>query len=510
MSSDLLAHHTHPVETALLARELQYQTMLDSALDGFWVIDLQGRILDCNQACCELLGYDKTELLQHTIFDVAGEGAKEKFLARVLRIVTLGRERFETLHRRSDGRLIELEVSAHYVPHLDGRIYAFLHDITARKQAEVVQSRYALILQHARDAFLLITLDGRIIEANEAAQTLYHYTREQLLGLKIRDLRPDEAPEVIRHQMEEALASGVLFETWHKRKDGVLLPVEISSRGVQIAGEEVLLSVIRDISARKESEMALRQSEQQLRQAQKMAAIGTLAGGIAHDFNNMLFAITGFAAMALKQAENNQVLCGDLTQIMTASRHSSELVRQLLIFSRQTEQEHVAVAVTPIIKETCALLRATLPVTIHIALEIKTKHDVILTDPVQFQQIIMNLGTNACHAMRDRGGVMTLRLEEPGQVAHPEGVGAPEGWLRFSVQDTGCGIPSEHLERVFEPFFSTKAVGDGTGLGLSVVHGIVTASNGFIEVESTVEHGSTFKVYLPLLAATASAAEPKP
>jgi PAS domain S-box-containing protein len=988
---------------ALQASEEQYRTMLASAMDGFVVVDLQGKVLDCNAAFCALFGYAREEMLRLAIPDLIDQETGKEFRGRVQQIIAQGAQRFESNHLRRDGTQFAAEVSAHYSPLMGGRLIVFVRDITARKQAEALQQRYQLILQHARDVFLLVMLEGQIVEANEAAVQFYGYTRAELLGLNVRDLRAHDAPQLIKLQMEAARSSGVLFETYHSHKDGHLLPVEVSSRGVQMAGEELLLSIVRDIAARQAAERGLRENEQrlsqlaevtgeliwevdaqglityindvsktmlgyepaeligkvhfyelitddiredlarktysafalrqkldalactsktkdgrildlvvtglprldaqgnflgyrganrdvtaqkqaersihelaerldlathaahigvwdfdvahdhllwndqmyelygrtaasftptyaawraalhpddnershetlqnaladrqdyasefrivcpdggirhvevhahiirdaegravrilginmditrkkleaealqlakenfrhlveeindaiyevntdgvityaspvfhalfgfenaelvghvfsefilpedqpaalaahqaglqghndlsefriqakdgaihwvrsssqpiqnagrvrglrgtiaditeskaaqtalwaseerfraivektsdcflltdgagiityasptifgivgrtpeallghyllenahaesrreaqlvlgrllaqpqdpiritirvkhedgtwrlleclatnllehraiksllihcqditareslerQLRQAQKLEAIGTLAGGVAHDFNNMLFAIMGFTSMALKRAKKDKVLTEDLEQVLSASRRSSELVRQLLIFSRQGEKASVEVAVTPILKETCRLLRATVPTTINIQLALQATHDVVRADPVQVQQVIMNLGTNAFHAMREKGGVMTLQLDELAQASHPENLEAPQGWLRLCVSDTGCGIPVEHRDRLFEPFFTTKAVGEGTGLGLPVVHGIVTTAGGFIEIESEVGLGTTFKIYLPLLASAAS------
>ena len=244
--------------------------------------------------------------------------------------------------------------------------------------------------------------------------------------------------------------------------------------------------------------------ERQFRQAQKMEAIGTLAGGVAHDFNNMLFAIIGFTSMALKRAKKDKLLTEDLEQVLTASRRSADLVRQLLIFSRQGEKASVEVAVTPILKETFKLLRSTVPASIAFRLQMQAAHDVVKADPIQIQQIIMNLGTNAFHAMREQGGTLTFQLEELPQAPQRQELEAPHGWLRLSVSDTGCGIAQENIERIFEPFFSTKEVGKGAGLGLAVVHGIVTGAKGFIEVESEPGQGTTFKLHLPLLASAAA------
>ncbi len=259
-------------------------------------------------------------------------------------------------------------------------------------------------------------------------------------------------------------------------------------------------------ASREQQEQAvetLRSSQGRLIQSEKLRAIGTLAGGIAHDFNNLLGAILGFSELALEEVPKEGPANRHLRQVLKAGLRAKDLVRQILVFSRQSAPQRVKVRLSTLIDETARLLRAAIPVTVEIRSLIDTPEDVVVADPTQLHQALMNLGTNASHAMREKGGMLTFALAE--FVAPEGGVGAeapqlkPGAYLRLSVTDTGHGMERAVQERIFEPFFTTKPVGEGTGLGLSVVHGIIENHDGLITVQSMPEAGTTFTIFLPRL-----------
>jgi len=274
-----------------------------------------------------------------------------------------------------------------------------------------------------------------------------------------------------------------------------------------------MLSAILDVTERKQAEEQREALEAQLRRAQKMDAVGTLAGGIAHDFNNILSAIVGNVELARQDVGTGHPALESLDEIRKASRRAKDLVNRILAFSREQPQPQHAIALSPVVEEAVKLLRATLPAGIELAVSLAADTPEVLADPTQIHQVIVNLGANAWQAMEQgKPGRIEIRVEgiAVGDAAARRGL-QPGRYAHLSVQDSGHGMDAATQERIFEPFFTTKDVGSGTGLGLSVVHGIVEGHKGAILVESEPGHGTTFHLYFPAAAACANddAAEPE-
>ena len=252
-------------------------------------------------------------------------------------------------------------------------------------------------------------------------------------------------------------------------------------------------AMVMDISRRKGL-------EKQLFQAQKMEAIGTLAGGIAHDFNNILSPISGYTEMLLMDAGENESEKKQLAIILDCVNHAKKLVNQILIFSRQKKHELKPLSAGDLVRESMILVRSSLPAIIKVNVTIDKNCGYILADPVQIHQVIMNLVTNAFHAMEEKGGILDISLQEAktfGQ-GFSKSASKAKNYVRLTVKDTGIGIAPDILDRIFDPYFSTKQEGKGSGIGLSVVHGIVESHGGYIKVESNKEKGTRFDVYLPV------------
>jgi len=280
-----------------------------------------------------------------------------------------------------------------------------------------------------------------------------------------------------------------------------------------VDGRLVRIQIATDITRIKELQEKQLQSEAQLRQAHKMEAVGTLAGGVAHDFNNILAAIIGFAELALLDLPAGLPARSNLDQILRSALRGRDLVKQILSFSRRSEQERIPIHLEPVVRETLKMLRATVPTTIEITQEFGPDLAVVEADPTQMHQLILNLAGNAVDAMKESGGTLAVRVENitVDRSLAAKHLDLKEGrYLKITVEDSGTGIPPEILARIFDPFFTTKGVGSGTGMGLSVVHGIVQSHGGVITVESSPGQGAAFHLYLPAAESQAGAVRPEP
>jgi len=311
-------------------------------------------------------------------------------------------------------------------------------------------------------------------------------------------------PEAVRSALttaiETAIESGAVVPLEYTlSEDGG--PREFEARIVRSGADEVV-ATIRDITERKGAEAHRERLEQQLRQSQKMEAIGTLAGGIAHDFNNILTAILGYAELMRGQVRGQSGVEERLAEISKAGVRAKDLVSQILTFSRRREHTRSPMSLGPAIDEALRLLRAAIPASIEIDAVVDPNLPPVLADATQIHQVVMNLASNAAAAMAGGPGRLRVRCSEvelDAATATDAGVSAGR-FVSLSIEDSGCGMPPEILERIFDPFFTTKGPGEGTGLGLSVVHGIVRAHEGVILVDSRVGEGSVFRIYFPALA----------
>jgi len=367
-------------------------------------------------------------------------------------------------------------------------------EIIARRRAE---DKYRSIFNNTGTATILIEADMTFSMMNENALRLLGYTRDEIEGkMKTGDfIKGDHFKTIREYHLSRRNGNHNApseYETQLINKNGEVKDVFI--RVGMIPETQVSIASLIDITEKK-------RMESQLRQSQKMQAIGILSGGIAHDFNNILAGIMGYAELAISDVADSKKTLKRLNCIITASNRAKELIRQILMFSRQTEQKQELIHLNEILEETMKLIRATTPATIRVDRLSSVTIDPILADPAQIHQIILNLCTNAVHAMGGEVGVLSKKLEsvELNSKSALQTTGLSAGrYARLTVADTGHGMTSSTMERIFDPFFTTKKNGDGTGMGLSVVHGIVTRLQGAITVKSELGKGSTFQVYFPV------------
>ena len=355
------------------------------------------------------------------------------------------------------------------------------------------ERRFRTLFEASGEGIMVADLHSRsFLYANPAVCRVLGYSPDEILEMNISDLwHADQllgiqSPFDARTQGEVPILSAVPFH----RTDGQIIHVEIRAYPLEMDDRPCLLGFISDVTEKLVLQQERIKLEAHLQQAQKMEAIGTLAGGIAHDFNNILGIIMGFAEISMMNHEQRGEHSGELDQIVKAANRAKDLVKQILAFSRQGEQEQRPLQVDLVVKEALKMLRASLPTTIDIRQELRSSA-VVNADPTQIHQIIMNLCTNASFAMRAHGGLLEVRLlDVDPDFRMPHSDLLPGPYLELLVRDTGCGMSREILDRIFDPFFTTKVLGEGTGLGLSVVHGIVKSYGGAITVQSEPDKGS--------------------
>jgi two-component system, cell cycle sensor histidine kinase and response regulator CckA len=366
------------------------------------------------------------------------------------------------------------------------------------KKAEAV---YCSLINSSADAIVLYDLEGRTQYVSSAFTKLFGWSLDELKGKRI-DYVPEAELEKSIDYINNAIHRGISchgFESKRYKKDGRLVDVSVSASGYtdhegKLSG---LLVILRDISEQK-------RLEAQIRHAQKMEAIGTLASGIAHDFNNILSIILGNSELALYGLPKSKPLYSFLEEIRIASHRAKDVVKQLLSFSRKTEEKRYPINIVPIVTESLKLLRSSVPANIEFRQNISRNSYTILAEPTQIHQIMINLCTNAVHAMEKNGGYLDITLEKKeifseNRELHPD---LKEGkYLKLSISDNGHGIAPGHLERIFEPYFTTKDIGKGSGMGLAIVHGIVKNHEGIIKVSSILDQGTTFDIFFPAIEA---------
>ncbi len=504
-------------EAILRRQQEELQVLFDLNPAMIWFKDTHNNHLRVNKRAADAIGLPVSEIEGHPAAHVYPEEA-EHFYADDLKVILARQPKLGIIECIHDAAGREQWVQTDKVPYFDAEgnvvgIVVSSQDITARRESERAlresEERFRQLAENINEVFwVLDPINERILYVSPAYETVWGRSCETLYG-RPRDwldaIHPEDRPRV-DISMTACLATGNYDETYRVlHPDGTLRWVH--DRGFPVRDEQ---GNIYRIVGTAEDITENRQLQTQFFQAQKMEAIGTLAGGIAHDFNNILGGIIGYTELARLRTKNDPRTTEYLDAVFLAGRRAVDLVRQILAFSRHQEHQKSIVQLRHLVAESMQLLRATIPTTIEFSLHL-TKADPVMADPSQIHQIVLNLCTNAAHAMKDRPGKLEVRLDN----CHVDEVLAsslpklrPGPHVRLIVADTGCGIPTAVVNRIFEPFFTTKSPGEGTGLGLSVVHGIMQSHEGAVSVESRPGAGTTFSLYFPALPQTDAAAAP--
>ncbi len=498
---------------ALRESEEKFRKIFEEGPLGMAIISPDNRIVRVNNRLCRMLGYEEGELKALRVSDITHEQDlfEDSHLAERAYLGEIPYYRVEKCYITKNRETLRAHVTGTFIRDGNGTpLYGLkmIEDITDRKKAEEElrqsEQRFKGLFECAPDPYYLLDLNGKLTDCNKAATDILGCSRDELIGRSIYELNLFSSKDL------EAAVSvldrsrfdypSLPEEFTLNLGDDRQVSLEVRSFPTIIGGQTMVLGIARDITERKRMEEERKQIEAQLHHSQKMEAIGTLAGGIAHDFNNILSAIIGYSDLALCEMSKESQPHYYVEQVLKSGFRAKDLVKQILEFSRQGNLEKKPLKLCSIVNETVKLLKATIPSSIDIVVNLSAEYDWILADATQMHQVLMNLCTNAWQAMREGVGTLRVNLEEicvdsSMRNIHPE---LREGLhLKLEISDTGHGMSPEVMGRIFEPYFTTKGIGEGTGLGLAVVQGIVKDHEGAISVESRPEKGTTFGIFLP-------------
>jgi PAS domain S-box-containing protein len=504
-------------DAALRESEEKYRTILDNIEDGYFEVDLEGNFTFFNDALCRLIGYSPAAMTGMNNREYMDEENAQKVFQTFNRVYETSKPAkvFDWEIIKVDGSKSHVDASVSLMTDPEGNRIGFrgiARDVTKHKQSEIArresEAKYRQLLNHAPAGIYEVDfIKGKFVSVNDVICEYSGYTRQELLTMSALEILTKDGQKKFLERLDkifkgQKVPSTVEFKI--RAKTGREFWVLINSSTIYATDgrPKGATVVVHDITEQKQAEEEKKSLEYQLQQAQKMEAIGTLAGGIAHDFNNILSVIIGYTELILMNANVDAEVRQNLKEIFNASKHARDMVKQILAFSRQNKQERKPIQVAHIVKEAIKMLRASLPATISIQQHIEKDTGVIEADPTQIHQVLMNLCTNAAHAIDEKDGVLAIHLGniELDQKAAADIPDLKTGsYLKLSVKDSGEGIHPDARQQIFNPYFTTKEKGKGTGLGLAVVQGIVKSNNGAVTVESEAGKGAAFHVYLPTI-----------
>jgi PAS domain S-box-containing protein len=505
------------VKDNLRDSQQRYQDFIDNAPIGIFTLDADGRFVYGNQKLAAITGYGGNSW-RETLFETMIAPDDLPLVEQLVRDRLEGRGSdapYEIRAVHAGGRIIWIRINSETLyekdddgaTHLSG-VLAFVEEVTGRKAAEaalrVSERRFRDMAELLPETIFEADADGRLTFVNRKGFELFGIEAEDLSrGVSVYDmLRPADRPRA-RQSVARILAGEDVGLTEYTacRPDGTPFPVLFHSAAVLHADQPTgIRGFVVDMTREK-------RLEAEVRKAHKMEAVGTLSGGIAHEFNNILGIILGFSEMGIDDVDASHPAHGYLKEIYTASLRGKAIVEQLLSFCRKAEETKKPISIGDVLNDSVRLLKAGLPEIVHFSVNAPPELPRIDGDYSQVQQLIVNLSKNAADAMKAQPGHLSISLAavDLPRSASADPVELPDGrYVKLSVADTGGGIPPEHLDRVFDPFYTTKAVGEGSGMGLAVVHGIVEAHGGTIQIDSRQGRGTTVAVYFPALPATAA------
>ena len=497
-------------EEKLKESEERYRSLTETATYAIISADCNGTIISWNKGAQTLFGYTTEEVLGKPLTILMPEKYRSAHtkaikLVRETGILKTRGKTIEVVGVKKDGNEFPLELSLGYWTKGKEVFYSgIIRDITKRKQDEEKLRKLSQAVEQSPAAVIITDNEGNIEYVNNKFCEITEYSSEEVIGKNPRILKSGEKPAEEYKKLWDTIKSGKEWrgEFHNKKKNGELFWEQARISPIKNQNGEIthFLSVKEDITEKKKSDEKLKENENQIRQSQKMEAIGTLAGGIAHDFNNMLTGIIGYTELTMESLSPEGDLYGNLQKALRSSFSARDIVAQLLTFSRKTKEEKEILQLGDLISDTLKLIGSSLPSNVTIEKLIDKNIPQIMGSEVQMQQILMNLCINAGHAMPDGG---TLKITLKGHCFDNFNVLANQEISGFyavlSVEDSGIGMDKDVITRIFEPFFTTKEVGKGTGLGLSTVFGIVKQHEGYITVDSKKGIGTIFHVYLPVV-----------
>ncbi|MGD9900842.1 MAG: PAS domain S-box protein, partial [Calditrichaceae bacterium] len=495
-------------EQTLRDSEKRFRKLFDEGPLGMSLNDMNFRFTDVNNSLCIMLGYTKAELLQMSFLDIIHPDDSPRNREYIERLLNGKLPRYQTEKRciRKDGSIICASLTASLIKNNDGSpmsLLGMVDDITERKKMETAlvesEKKYRAIFEESRDVIFISSPDGKILDVNPIGMEIFGYdSMEEFSGKDIRQdlyLNPDDRNKFLKKMGQDGYVNN--YEILMKKKNGEPITVLATASVVRDDRGEVIgyRGVLRDVTEN-------RQLERQLFQAQKMESIGMLAGGVAHDFNNILTVINGHAEMMMMKMDTKDAYHSDAVAVLKAGKRASNLTRQLLAFSRKQIIEPKIVDVNQIIGDLDKMLHRLIGEDVSVQCILSENMGYIKADQGQIEQIIINLVVNARDAINSRTDKASekkitietygVNLDEPYAAKHLSGKAGL--YVVIAISDTGSGMPDEIKEKIFEPFFTTKKKGEGTGLGLSTVYGIVKQNEGSVEVYSEVGKGTTFKI----------------